>query len=634
MSFSRSPWLSFCCLAAALPVAAQVSPFGVCAHLGGGDEFKAHEQELQLMQDAGIHWARADFSWSYFEGKQGQWKYDNYDTIVAAAKRHDVNLLPILCYNVDWATPAHEHLTEWCNYVKTVVTRYQGDLKYWEVWNEPNIGFWKPKPNPTEYTALLKATYATIKAINPALNVVYGGTAGVPFDFLRTTFEQGATKAFDVLAVHPYQYPTVPESSKLVRDLLKTRQLLVEFGSTAPVWITEFGWPTHIDNAAASPEFAAKLIAYSAKLRFPQRQSFPVAVMGEQDVPFLGALSSQLTEALNALGNCPARQIPLAEIPQLDPKTTPVLVMPTGEHYPADDYPAMLDFVKRGGLLCHFGGVPFYYKQTLQDGEWKSTGAGEDGRAPLHVGWKAWWTEEGLPKEASKTTVVAQDAGLELPEALKSTRWLTDAKLQGNDRFVPLLEAHEKGKSIGYPVALYLYDSDLKGGFLGTILSFNARGVTPETQGKYLPRALLLSLGAGVECIDWYEFREGGKDRYYNEHHFGILNYEDMAPKPGYTAYQALTKALGKGQFLAALDLGEQTYGYLFEAGGSRTLAVWRAAESGPAEVRLKVAADGIKVTDHLGRPLPAKPQNGELSLTATDSVTYVSGLGEADGQR
>ncbi len=606
-------------------------PFGVCAHLGGGDEFAAREQELALMEQAGLTWARADFTWSYFERQQGQWTYDNYDAIVADAERHHITLLPILCYNVDWAFPAHEHLAEWCNYVKTVVTRYGDRLPYWEVWNEPNISFWKPKPDAGQYTTLLKATYDTIKAINPKLQVVFGGTAGVPLDYLRDCFKLGACDAFDVLAVHPYQYPTSPDASQLVQELQDTRALLTEFDSRAPIWITEYGWPTHVDQTAVDPELTPSLIERAARLRFPQRTSFAAAVIHQRGMPGVSGLGPELSETLARRTGFTSRLIAPDAIAGLDPAATPVLILPTAEHYPAEAFPAMLDFVRRGGLLVHLGGVPFYYKSTLKDGQWTSPGAGEDGRGPLHVGWKAWWTEQGLPEKAPDAKATAAAEGVSVPAKLESTRWLTAAKLQGNDRFVPLLEAFDKGQSIGYPVALYLYDSELKGGFLGTILNFTRRGVSDAVQGEYLPRALLLSLASGVENIFWYEFREGGTDQTYNEHRFGIIRSQDLTPKPAYTAYQTLSKALGEARFDRALPVAAPNHALRFFAGDSQTVAVWSDGEGEPTPVVLRVTGTDIRVVDHLGHPVEAAVAGGTLTLRPGSGVLYVTGLASAE---
>jgi len=610
---------------------AGASPFGVCAHLGGGEEFAAHEQELTLMEQAGIRWARADFTWGYFERQQGQWKFDNYDTIVAAAEKHGITLLPILCYNVDWAFPAHEHLEAWNNYVKTVVTRYGDRLPYWEVWNEPNISFWKPKPDAGQYTSLLKASYATIKAVNPKLQVVFGGTAGVPLDYLRDCFQLGACDAFDVLAVHPYQYPTSPDASNLVKQLRDVRALLTEFGSQAPVWITEYGWPTHIDETAVDPELTPSLIERAARLRFPQRNSFSAAVLHLRGMPGVSGLGPELSETLAKRAGWTSRLVAPDAVAALDVATTQILVMPLGEHYPADAYGAMLEFVKDGGLLVHLGGVPFYYKHSFQDGEWTSPGTGEDGRAPLHVGWKAWWVEEGLPEKVGQARAAAAGEGLNIPARLESTRWLTDAKLQGNDRFVPLVEAVQDGKVVGFPVALYLYDSELKGGFMGTILNFTRRGVTNEVQGEYLPRAMLLSLAEGVEGLYWYEFREGGDDQTYNEHRFGILLHKEMTPKPAYTAYQALTKALGEARFEAALPVAAPNHALRFDAGGSKTVAVWSDGEGERKPVVLKVSGANIRVVDHLGQPVSARVEGGRLTLLPGAGVVYVTGLASAE---
>jgi hypothetical protein len=621
-------------LAASLGVAAMahadIVPFGVCAHLHAGDEYQDHERELQLMEEAGIRWARADFSWGYFEPKEGEWRFDVYDTIVADAKKHNVQLLPILCYNVDWAFPAHEHLDKWCEYVRTVVSRYQADLRYWEVWNEPNIGFWKPAPDATQYTDLLVATHQTIKAIDPGLQVVYGGTAGIPFDFIRKTFELGACKAFDVMAVHPYRYPRVPETSDLTTDLQKTWALLEEFGGRKPLWITEFGWPTHITPVVHDPGFLPQMIHYAATLRFPDRKQFSAAVLDEADLPGCRPLGPAINEGLNQLPDLTSRLVGLADLPSLQPDTAQILVMPTGESYPADFSPAMLEFVRKGGLLVHLGGVPFYYASRLKGGKWESPLAGNEARAALHIGWKAWWTENGLPAEAPTTKLAAPpESGIRVPEGVKSTRWLTDAKLQGNDRFVPLLAAYRGDQLIGYPVALYLYDSDLKGGFLGTILATQVSGVTEDIEALYLPRALLLSLGEGLENVFWYEFRDGGNDPAYNEHRFGIIRF-DLTPKPAYRSYQTLTRALGRGRFLRKLDVGEGTYCYVFDAGGSETVAVWRA--NGSAEVSLKVSGEKPSALDYQGDPVQAQPAGGVLTLNATERVTYVTGLEAVEG--
>ena len=613
------------CLCVAGRAMCQVTPFSVCAHLGGGEEYADRIAELDQMQAAGIRSARADFTWGYFEPQKGKWQFEVYDKAIADAKARGVTLLPILCYNVDWAFPAQEHLADWCEYVRTVVTRYQGDLKHWEVWNEPNIEFWKPKPDAVQYTALLKATYETIKQVNPNLQVVYGGTAGIPFDYLRKSFEAGAIKSFDVLAVHPYRYPQSPDTSDLVEDLRKTRDLVTEFGGKQPIWITEYGWPTHVNSVVGDGSFPAALTMRAAKLRFPQAQGFKVAVLDEPDMPSHSPVGPLMRDALGRLPGVAARLVKLADLAGLGPQDTQVLVMPTSEDYPADYFDQMLRFVREGGLLVHVGGVPLYYASRLKDGKWERPGASDEARTALHVGWKAWWTEKGLPESADRTELALPGGeGLALPPGVKSTRWLTDAKLQGQDKFVPLLAAYSGAQLVGYPVALYLYDSELKGAFLTMCLDVGLSGVTEDTEAQYLPRALLQSLYAGVSNIYWYEFRDGGDDETYNECRFGIIHH-DLKPKPAYLAYQALTRALGQARFLNALDIGPKAYCYLFKAGDTMSAAIWRATGEGPA--RFHATGANLKATDYLGNPVQLNQAGGVLTVTASEKVTYITGL-------
>ena len=613
------------CLSLAGEAMCQVTPFSICAHLNGGDEYANRVREFGLMQAAGIRGARVDFPWDYFEPQKGKWQFEVFDKIIADAKTHGVTLDPILDYNVDWAFPAHEHLADWCEYVRTVVTRYQGDLRHWEVWNEPNIEFWKPKPDALQYTALLKATYETIKQVNPDLQVVYGGTAGIPFDYLRKSFEAGALKSCDILAVHPYRYPQSPDTSNLVEDLRKTRDLVTEFGGKQPIWITEYGWPTHVNAVVGNGDFPAALTIQAAKLRFPQTQTFKVAVLDESDLPGVSAVGPLTQGALSRLPGVSARLVKLADLAALDAKDTQVLVMPTAEDYPADYYDQMLRFVRDGGLLVQIGGTPLYYAARLKDGKWERPFAGEAGRGPLHVGWKAWWTEKGLPEVADTTQLALPGgAGVSLPSGIKSSRWLTDAKLQGQDKFIPLLAAYQGGKLVGYPVVLYLYDSELKGGFLSVCLDTSLSGVTDDVEAQYLPRAMLQSLSAGVANIYWYDFRDDGDDPTYNECRFGIVHH-DLTPKPAYLAYQALTRALGAAKFLNALDLGPKAYCYLFNAGDTMTAAIWRATGAGPA--RFHATGDKLQATDYLGNPVPLVRTGGVLTVAASEKVTYITGL-------
>ena len=245
------------------PQEKQLSPYAVCAHLSRGDEHQVAQQELKLMHQAGIGWVRADFDWSGIERRPGAWQFDHLDQTVAWAEAEGVRILPILDYDVPWARPAYKNLDKWLEYVRRVVTRYKDRIRYWEVWNEPNLeGFWHDKPNPADYTKLLKATHATIKQIDPELVVLLGGVSGIPWPYLEGVYEAGGKDSFDVMNVHPYRYPSSPEERPLYDDLVRLRRLMEKHGDASkPIWITEVGWPTQRDRRGVSPQRQAEMLA-------------------------------------------------------------------------------------------------------------------------------------------------------------------------------------------------------------------------------------------------------------------------------------------------------------------------------------------------------------------------------------
>lgn len=235
--------------------ARESSPFGVCGHLQSGSEHDQMPENLQMMYGAGIRWARVDFSWSGIETSQGNWRFSHIDKVVDEAEKNGLNISALLLYNVAWANPAYKHLDLWLQYVEKTVTRYKDKVRYWEVWNEPNL-FWE-NPNGTDYTTLLKATYEKIKEIDPGLTVLYGGTSGIPMKFLEESFQVGAGDFFDIVNIHPYR-GRLNSMEKLIQyqeDLENLRKLMERYTiGNKKIWITEMGWSAWTTLNASTKE--------------------------------------------------------------------------------------------------------------------------------------------------------------------------------------------------------------------------------------------------------------------------------------------------------------------------------------------------------------------------------------------
>jgi len=132
-----------------------------------------------------------------------------------------------------------------------VARRYRGQQVIYEVWNEPNIHIFWPKPDPDAYMAMLEAAVPAIRAADPtaliaggALSNVWGGKwdeLDVPY--LTRCLERGLLEHVDVLSFHPYNlYP--PERIR-DRQIVPIQKLIAHYASAGKrieLLITEVGY--------------------------------------------------------------------------------------------------------------------------------------------------------------------------------------------------------------------------------------------------------------------------------------------------------------------------------------------------------------------------------------------------------
>ncbi len=234
-------------------------PFGVCEHY-------LNDKNARLLELAGIGWLRTDVFWEDIEKEEGRYRWDRLDGLVRLATKFNIHLLAIIDYGVPWASTAPESVsafekTRFCpltfayqNFLNKLLTRYKEKIKFWEVWNEPNIAlFWKSSRE--EYADLLKIAHTEIKKIDPAARVLMGGTAGTPVDWVKMLEKKQAAGDFDIFNVHPYHYPQIPEK-RLPKELNSFEESARALGKK-PLWVTEVGAPT---NLVSLEEQAAFLV--------------------------------------------------------------------------------------------------------------------------------------------------------------------------------------------------------------------------------------------------------------------------------------------------------------------------------------------------------------------------------------
>ncbi len=256
---------------------------GVSTHLPTGQDAAAQgarAQELRLLAEAGVRWIRRDFFWHEIEPARGTFHFVPYDQIVDEAAEWGISFLALLAYGNPWASERGEATgdphyppddpADFARYAARVVAHFSGRVRFFEIWNEENVGvrFWKPTigGDPQAYGRLLSETFQAIEGVDPEARVVFGGTfyphLGVPgtsaFVGGVFRFHPDIGEAFDIFAYHPYRYPfTAPEveapvgmpggvllQESLASTIARVREILARRGGNHPLWITELGWHT------------------------------------------------------------------------------------------------------------------------------------------------------------------------------------------------------------------------------------------------------------------------------------------------------------------------------------------------------------------------------------------------------
>ncbi len=245
---------------------------------------RGRERDLDLIAAAGFKFIRMDFGWGGIERKKGEYNWADYDALTADLEKRGLRAIYILDYSnplyeetvmsknpmtgkerKDVASPQHpESVAAFARWTGASAKHFAGRRIIWEIWNEPNISFWKPKPDVTQYTALALATAKAVRAADPNATIIGPATSEVPVKFLEEFFAAGALAHLDAVSVHPYRpYRKGPETA--AEDYAKLRTLIEKHAPTPakkamPIISGEWGYST-FTNKGVSLETQAAYIA-------------------------------------------------------------------------------------------------------------------------------------------------------------------------------------------------------------------------------------------------------------------------------------------------------------------------------------------------------------------------------------
>ncbi len=627
---------SFCILfVAAATAATNSSPYGVCAHLHRVGNPAERAEECRWIASAGIRRVRFDMEWWRVQKKPGgPFDFSHYDKVVADAEAQGLTPLPILFDIPKWAEPVWEHLDAWGAFVEAVVAHYGNRFPDIEIWNEENLRhFWKHDPNPTNYLAVLRTAYEAAKRANPRVRVLFGGTAGVPLEFIEGVYKAGGAPYFDAMNVHPYCHPLQPEGNLDVK-LEAVRALMAKYDDAKkPLLITELGWPTH----EASLGSAAVLRAGLAIAR-PEQKSWRAVYAATSPSSNGGGPPTEIAEAIEAAlppgSSCEACfGARLRE--RLAAGDVDAVVYPFDETFPVDTFTNVLDFIEAGGVLVDAGGMPLWYcvRETETGVFSGETQEGTACRKSLGIDVDAWWLNPALANAYIKAhpTEAAKAAGFQGdPAGENADRFQTPRLLGPNDEFIPLLVAKDANGNDVVAASVFRRAGGRRGCIvISGLRQLGAVGTNSEdNQARYLTRAMAISFAEGVEQYFWYEFRGREIDPHYSEHHFG-LTHRNFTPKPAWGAYRNFVLARPAGSVQKTGPWRDETRALYFpqwtRPDGTKAGVIWKTGAT--ERIPLRFDGEDMSFREFTGRTLvPARTTDGAWSVPVGESPVFFEG--------
>jgi hypothetical protein len=261
------------------------SPFGINTALS--PDAADRDARIKAMQRAGIKWGRQDFNWGRIEKQPGVYDWSAYDALVDEFARHGITLVGVLAYAPKFHDPrTAEGAAAYAAFSRAAAERYRGRVDHWQLWNEPNGGFWKGTPE--EFARAMAAAGRAIHAAHPKAKVLGLNTAFCDVLWTERVLKQVPYDCFDIACFHPYRPPSTPEEpfdwwvldqyvkswhrKDLTPDYALVRKNLVEqtdeliavmkkFGPPKPIWITEICWNTNIHPYGSNELRQANMLA-------------------------------------------------------------------------------------------------------------------------------------------------------------------------------------------------------------------------------------------------------------------------------------------------------------------------------------------------------------------------------------
>jgi hypothetical protein len=261
---------------------AQIPPAVIPAGVGVNIHFvTGRARDLDLIAKAGFKFVRMDFSWQSTERKTGVYDWTEYDELTANLDQRGLRAIYILDYvnelyepMVDarravgepvpekhLASPRHpESVAAFARWSAAAAHHFQGRHILWEIYNEPNGDFWRPKPDAAEYTTMALATAKAIREAEPSAAIIAPAMSGFDWNYMEYFLQSGVLEFLDGVSVHPYRAPDKPPETAAA-DYKKLREMIDHHAPKAkrgkiPILSGEWGYASNTKGVSQETQAA------------------------------------------------------------------------------------------------------------------------------------------------------------------------------------------------------------------------------------------------------------------------------------------------------------------------------------------------------------------------------------------
>lgn len=268
---------------------AGVNPFGINTFWQLEADPEKRVQQAQLISNAGFRWIRQEFTWEDIEiagrgdfvdrrnDPDGIDAWAKYDHIVQVAGDHDLEIIARLSNPPAWSRAAGDEVgpqappddvRDYAAFASAVAERYQGQIRYYQLWNEPNIypEWGENDPDPEAYVELLCEGYQAIKEVDPGAVVLSGALAATSelsgrnlndYVYLERLYAAGGGECFDVLSMQGYGLWSGPTDHRREAFVVNygrvefIRDIMLRHGDgDKAIWISEMNWNVAPEDVA------------------------------------------------------------------------------------------------------------------------------------------------------------------------------------------------------------------------------------------------------------------------------------------------------------------------------------------------------------------------------------------------